>query len=1225
MINAEYGHESQIFWMPCVNQWIGQPDWVGKVVCLTMDKTKSLKGVIKVIKPEKQVLPSPHCHSADKDKHFFQVEENDFPSLSEVRDKNPKSEKESSAYSATSLSYSSKLKTLLVECASQNMKFENVRHSEPKVESVSSKGLSKNEFPLSQVGGGRHIVKPPQSVQPNRQSLAKQSSSAMYNVVPSSSKKSADSKLNSSFSEVRNKKSESFSGRTNMKAPYGHKSVNDNRSSKTAHGESNTFERIGHSPKKGHNLHASTSTNVQKPPFSKSLSSPRKTNAAYSSALRSDMLYKKENDRPNISEQHKRHVEASISVNSRAGSGQGVRLSQVNVMHSNVSGNTSNKARILSSSGSQMANNSVKTENNKTGNQSLNAQSSLPGPSETKKKKKRKSKLKRQAALQTGKILFLTPEVHSKIISQSNNVCVQRHQNVLTNINDNEEYPELGLAEPKTVKKTHATVTDVHTKEENPSNLIAFGSEIDKKENLLLSKDSSTNDNFEAATKSDKKNKAPIEKSEGEKSTIHSNNPITLSLFDMLVSAKPRRKELEKKDESTDENNSSAKLFKKEMIKKNVPQAVNPLASSKPTIKRGKEREKPKVKRTSRMRKLILLERQLRKENMAMKKHEAEDDNQEKSEEILPEIHSSHDINDFSAHDNLETCDENLLNYVADNENSSETYEIYDDVNNKTSELFALDREDVNFQSVSKNQDLSEQSKLINKLLNNTNQTLENHTIDFSNIKNDFNSISDSVADIQNDLVSNPASNLTDNEKHFVEDLVDINTIEGITEICSSIRNVNEKYSDLKNSISNAGCIDGNLMENDKKTENSCNTYNFINKMQESNYKETDLTENIIHTTADCNINTKIEVNSQKRDDSTESKQSNRNLDSSEKVVSNISANSFSDQERLKATKLMLHSRKFRPYCNHFISKQIDQAVFSLIDDLARFQDRMYQKDPVKAKIRRRLVYGIKEIKKHMKLKKVKCIIIATDIEDVKIEGGLNDSLGELISLAEAYLIPCVFSHRRFNLGKVCRKSVPVSCVGIFNYEGSEKNFKKMIELHDDSKHDYLEVTKKLSSELTNDQVKELFEAEKESILFVREVSQRILREKVYFIPEGYRNNETTELLEKSTNIESENSIVVSTQPSEDSNLLMNGEKSLSFIEECSEELKKLVEFISMLLEPLQHNPSLVTWRVVLLEDSISIWEDKRHVMVQLIRIDVQIVRSFHGSFYHNYGSQSHP
>ncbi|GBO13440.1 hypothetical protein AVEN_61835-1 [Araneus ventricosus] len=68
-----------------------------------------------------------------------------------------------------------------------------------------------------------------------------------------------------------------------------------------------------------------------------------------------------------------------------------------------------------------------------------------------------------------------------------------------------------------------------------------------------------------------------------------------------------------------------------------------------------------------------------------------------------------------------------------------------------------------------------------------------------------------------------------------------------------------------------------------------------------------------------------------------------------------------------------------------------------------------------------------------------------------------------------------------------------------------------------------------------------------------------------------------------------------------------------------------LMEFISMVLEPLQHNPSLVTWGVVLLEDTISSWEDKHHVKVQLIRNGIQIVRSFHGLFYPNYESQSRP
>lgn len=62
------------------------------------------------------------------------------------------------------------------------------------------------------------------------------------------------------------------------------------------------------------------------------------------------------------------------------------------------------------------------------------------------KKKKRKSKVKRQVALQSGKITFLTPEVHSKILNQASTLHAQNSlkSSIVGNINDEEEYPELG-------------------------------------------------------------------------------------------------------------------------------------------------------------------------------------------------------------------------------------------------------------------------------------------------------------------------------------------------------------------------------------------------------------------------------------------------------------------------------------------------------------------------------------------------------------------------------------------------------------------------------------------------------------------------------------------------------------------------------------------------------------------------------------------------------------
>lgn len=63
-----------------------------------------------------------------------------------------------------------------------------------------------------------------------------------------------------------------------------------------------------------------------------------------------------------------------------------------------------------------------------------------------------------------------------------------------------------------------------------------------------------------------------------------------------------------------------------------------------------------------------------------------------------------------------------------------------------------------------------------------------------------------------------------------------------------------------------------------------------------------------------------------------------------------------------------------------------------------------------------------------------------------------------------------------------------------------------------------------------------------------------------------------------------------------------------------------------MVLEPQQRNSSLVTWNVILMEDSIYRWKYRRHlrvqlhpynyfaIMVLLVRNYVLIVRSFHES-----------
>lgn len=74
-------------------------------------------------------------------------------------------------------------------------------------------------------------------------------------------------------------------------------------------------------------------------------------------------------------------------------------------------------------------------------------------------------------------------------------------------------------------------------------------------------------------------------------------------------------------------------------------------------------------------------------------------------------------------------------------------------------------------------------------------------------------------------------------------------------------------------------------------------------------------------------------------------------------------------------------------YCNQVLSKEIDESVTLLLQELVRFQERVYQKDPTKAKSKRRLVMGLREVTKHMKLQTIKCVIISPNCEKIQAKG----------------------------------------------------------------------------------------------------------------------------------------------------------------------------------------------------------------------------------------------
>ncbi|VTJ67638.1 Hypothetical predicted protein [Marmota monax] len=169
------------------------------------------------------------------------------------------------------------------------------------------------------------------------------------------------------------------------------------------------------------------------------------------------------------------------------------------------------------------------------------------------------------------------------------------------------------------------------------------------------------------------------------------------------------------------------------------------------------------------------------------------------------------------------------------------------------------------------------------------------------------------------------------------------------------------------------------------------------------------------------------------------------------------------------ATVPKIHSRRFRDYCSQMLSKEVDACVTDLLKELVRFQDRMYQKDPVKAKTKRRLVLGLREVLKHLKLRRLKCIIISPNCEKIQSKGGLDDTLHTIIDYACEQNIPFVFALNRKALGRSLNKAVPVSVVGIFSYDGAQDQFHKMVELTMAARQAYKTMLENVQQELSGE------------------------------------------------------------------------------------------------------------------------------------------------------------
>lgn len=138
------------------------------------------------------------------------------------------------------------------------------------------------------------------------------------------------------------------------------------------------------------------------------------------------------------------------------------------------------------------------------------------------------------------------------------------------------------------------------------------------------------------------------------------------------------------------------------------------------------------------------------------------------------------------------------------------------------------------------------------------------------------------------------------------------------------------------------------------------------------------------------------------------------------------------------------NSLQIRDYVRQMLSEDLDTQVKKMIEELARIQLRLKEKEPYKFKKHKRYVVGIREVDRALKRSKLKMIVIAPNIEKCTSENGLDDLVEDLVECAVEHDVPVVWALSRNRMGKALGKSMRQSMVGILSAEGAHKEFKEI-------------------------------------------------------------------------------------------------------------------------------------------------------------------------------------
>jgi len=132
-------------------------------------------------------------------------------------------------------------------------------------------------------------------------------------------------------------------------------------------------------------------------------------------------------------------------------------------------------------------------------------------------------------------------------------------------------------------------------------------------------------------------------------------------------------------------------------------------------------------------------------------------------------------------------------------------------------------------------------------------------------------------------------------------------------------------------------------------------------------------------------------------------------------------------------------------YVDHIITTEINATATSLLEKLIAWQERTRQMDPMNAKRKRRIVCGMREATKSVSLGKVKGIIVAPNIQPIKMSPNETTyPIDQIIQSCKSSQVPVIFALTRRKMGQLLGQRKTVSLFAILDVSGAEQDFNKL-------------------------------------------------------------------------------------------------------------------------------------------------------------------------------------